>query len=100
MTCSFCNNVSDRTFVRGTTEYLVGWVDATETLDDTIPIQISFDRVGWHDAEWLGDPSTHRHWQILLGDDVPLPNSNSIVYARVTDNPEIPWLKAGNVKVI
>jgi len=86
----------DRVFYRGTVEYLIGTVTTDVDLTgDTV--EVSFDnRESWIPAEWIG--STNR-WRILL-DETTMPEVDRFgVHVRITDNPEIPVLKAGTVLV-
>lgn len=89
-----------RTLYRGTVEYLTGTVEADVTITDSDTVAVSFDRVTWHTAGWVGAEGTTRTWRILVGDTVALPGPReSGVYVRVTDNPEIPVVLAGTVKI-
>lgn len=87
-----------RTMYRGTVEYLEISIAADEILDAQ-PVSFSFDRDTWHPAEWDGVASTTRTARLLLGSTVPLPVRSSAVYVRLTDNPEIPVMRAGLLRI-
>jgi hypothetical protein len=93
--CAYCNPTDQRDIVRGSVEFLTGWVESNTSIGNDLPVEVSLDR-----ATWIGDPGLHRHWRILVGDDVPLPDNRfATVFVRVTDNPEQPMLMAGKLKV-
>lgn len=51
----------------------------------------------WHQAEWV--PDTTYDARILLGDTITLTAGTYTVWVRVTDNPEIPVLRAGYLRL-
>lgn len=87
-----------RTMYTGTIEYLTVTVVADVSLDNSDAVAISFDRVTWLTATWLGSAGMTRQCQVLLGAGNALPTKPSqTVYVRVTDNPEAPVLNAGTL---
>lgn len=86
---------------RGTVEYLSGTITADAEVTDADSIAVSFDRITWHTAEWVGAAGTTRTWRLLVGDTVDIPGGSSMsVFTKVTDNPEIPVDLAGVVKIV
>lgn len=87
-----------RTLQTGTVELLSVSVTADVTLDAQ-PVEISFDRSTWLSATWIGTAGTTRSAQVLL-DATNLPSvGNWPVFVRVTDDPEIPVMLAGGIRV-
>lgn len=87
-----------RTMYRGTVEYLEVTISADEPLT-TQPVEISFDRVAWHAAQWIGEAGNTRTASILLGTTVPLPVRTSAVYVRLSNTPEAPIIHAGTLRI-
>lgn len=88
-----------RNIVRGTTEYINVSVSVTGVTLNAQPVSFSFDKATWHAATWIGDPGTTRTAQLLLTPAKTPPNANNPIYVLVTDSPEIPELRAGNLYV-
>jgi len=96
MTCSV---TEDRTWVRGSIEYLEVQIEADVELN-VQAVRFTFDRVTFFDAEWAGDPGTTRTARLLL-DDSMLPDAiTTPVFVTITDNPETPLIPAGTLTVI
>lgn len=96
-----CSTPNTRTLYRGTVEYIGGTATADDVLTDDDTIAVSFDRTTWMDAEWVGAEGVSREWRILLGDTNPLPTVDGSfeVFLRITDNPEVPVIKAGDLTI-
>ena len=84
----------------GSVEYLFADVTADQTLDAQ-PVEIgvgrTVDTAAWEAATWLGDAGTTRTARILL--DGTLEVGKHLVFVRVTDNPEVPIVKAGVLRI-
>lgn len=82
-------------------EYLGVTVTANVVLDSQ-PVSIAFDRDGtWHPATWIGVAGTTRTAQVLVNDSIiPTSRSATSVYVRVTDNPEVPIIRAGQLEIL
>lgn len=94
-------NSNTRTMYLGTLEYLTGGIGADIEVTDSDTIEVSFDKgLAWHAAEWVGPPGISRQWRLLLGSTIPLTLGRSAVYVRITDNPEVPIVKAGTLNVV
>lgn len=88
------------TIRRGTQEYRKVTVTADVTLD-TQPVAFSLDGgTTWLDAEWTGSTGMTRTARILLGPDNTPDRRSGAVEVRVTDDPEIPWIKAGTYTIV
>lgn len=88
-----------RTIYAGTVEFLEVTVTADEVLD-TQPVQFSFDRVEWYDADWTGIAGMSRTAELLVGDEVPLPGRGSFeLFVRVDDSPEAIVFSAGRLSI-
>lgn len=97
-----------RTLYRGTIEYLDVPITATVDLTDQ-PVYISLDNRETYVAATWGDPSVEsvdkygrtvytRYAIVLFGEDNPLPTSNNVpVFVKVTDDPEVPVVRAGSL---
>ena len=66
---------------------VLAWTQRTQPTDDD-----------WHDATWIGDPATTRQARYLLN-DADLGVGTWWIWARVTDNPEIPVLLVGSLVI-
>ena len=89
-----------RTFYLGSKEYLVLTVTANVDLDQAA--QITFNRKDWYDTDWLGLLDTTRQLRYLLDltpSGLDLSQGVHTVFIRLTDTPEIPYIKAGQIKV-
>lgn len=55
----------------------------------------------WHEAEWAGDPGSTRVARVLAGPgtDVPLVKGGYWLFADLVDNPEIPVIRVGYIRV-
>ena len=95
-----CETDNIRTIVRGSTEYLKVTLTADVELD-TQDVAFSLDEgTTWLDAEPVGVAGLERVYQHLL---IPAeyPDSSVVdVLVRITDNPEIPLIRAGTLTII
>lgn len=91
--------MSQRTIIRGTTEYL----DVTVRCDFTLsaqPVAFSFDEGStWLTAAWIGTAGTTRTARLLLNTGNTPAGTGARVYVKVTDSTETPWLDAGRLNV-
>lgn len=87
-----------RELVRGTAEYLTLTVVGNVTLDTQV-VEFSFDKTTWMTAAWQGSAATTRKARVFI-EEADMPTSTSTkVYVRVTDDPEIPILIAGQIVI-
>lgn len=105
--------MSNDSYVAGSSEYLSVPITADVELD-TQPVRISIDHgATWLDCTWQGTDTTTtvngetKHRRTARTDDpvtFSLGTAASLktytVLAKVTDNPEVPVLKAGSFNVI
>lgn len=84
-----------RTIYKGSVEYLSVTVTADVTLDAQ-PVAISFDRTTWVACTWQGTAGLTRTASVLAN-DANLPATNSPVFVKVTDSPEVPIVNAGTL---
>lgn len=84
--------------IHGTKEYLEVVLTCDVSLN-TQPVEISFDGLTWTAADWIGDPGLTRTARILLDTNTLEPRSEYGVYARITDDPEVPIIYAGDLDV-
>lgn len=92
--------MTNRSMVRGTTEYLEVTVNAQNVTLNTQVVEFSFDNETWTTAAWTGSAANVRTAQLLLTPATTPPDRNNKVYVRVTDSPEIPDLFAGFLYVM
>lgn len=82
----------------GTTEYLSVTVRAPVALDAQA-VAFSFDGTTWITAAWTGTASTTRTARALVNaGNMPAVGVHTL-YVRVTSDPEIPVISAGQVTV-
>lgn len=92
--------MSDIVVIQGSTEYL--YADVTSNIElDTQTVEMAYattiDAVSaWTTAAWQGTAGTERTARALF---TFADAGNFHVFVRITDNPEIPILDAGNLKV-
>lgn len=89
-----------RTFYQGAIEYLSMGVSSNFDLDQAV--SITFDRKTWYDTEWVGLLGTTRKLRYLLDlspTGIGLSQGVHTVYLRFPDNPEEPYVKAGQILV-
>ncbi len=84
----------------GSVEYLNVDITADVTLD-TQPVSVAVSRstptgTDWQAAEWAGTAGTTRTARVLYTADTP---GLYAVWARITDNPETPIIRAGTLSV-
>lgn len=87
---------------RGTTEFVSAEVTADVTLDMTVDIALSLGTSHvWLPALWVGSSGTTRTCRtvdpVTFDDDYPA--GGYAVYVRLTDNPEIPYIRAGFIAI-
>lgn len=99
MTDTAIEAVDEWTIWRGTAEYRTLTVVSNVELDSQA-VAVSWDRSedGWIDAEWLGDSGLSRRLRVFIDDDAMPSRSSADVFVRITDNPEIPLIKAGQAR--
>lgn len=91
--------MSHWTIHRGTEEYRTATVKADATLDDQT-VEMTLDHgTTWIDAEWVGTAGTTRKARIFITPDNTPSGRSGAVEIRITDNPEIPWFKAGTYTI-
>lgn len=87
-------------FPRGTTEYVVVEVTADETLDMTVAISITTNSTHtWLPAQWVGSAGTTRECRTVDPvefDSTDYPAGGYAIYVKLTDNPEVPFIRAGH----
>ena len=89
------------TIIQGSKEYLYVDITADQALDDQ-PVEVAVTTArpavdSWQAATWVGDVGTSRSARILL--DGLLTVGAYTVWVRLTDNPEVPILNAGRLKI-
>jgi hypothetical protein len=90
--------MSQRTIIRGSTEYL----DITVRCDFTLgsqTVEFSWDKTTWYAAAWIGTAGLTRTARLLLTSGNTPAGTGTDVYVRVTDSPEVPILWAGRLNV-
>lgn len=91
--------MSQRTIIRGSTEYL----DITVRCDFTLsaqPVAFSFDEgATWLTAAWIGTAGLTRTARLLIDDTNAPSGTGAKVYVKITDSTEIPILDAGRLNV-
>lgn len=92
--------MTQRVIYRGTTEYLD--VDVTSDVELAAQVvQVAFDRGTWLTAAWIGAAGTTRTCRVLLNaGNIPADRTDSTVFVKVTDTPEIPVFSAGPIKIV
>jgi hypothetical protein len=91
-------------YPRGTVEFVSATVTADVTLNaQTVKIAISRgDTHTWLDAIWVGASGTTRKARTqspITFDATTYPASTYGVYVKVTDDPEVPVIRAGNLTI-
>lgn len=87
--------------VEGSIEYLYADIRTDRIIDAqavSMSISDSDDPTAWQTAEWVGRASKFRSARILL--DGTLPEGLYNVFARITDNPEVPIIHVGRLRII
>lgn len=89
------------TYIDGSIEYLTVTVTADVPLDAQ-PVAVSLDRgTTWLPCVWVGDPGTTRKARTTT--PVTFDNAGAFrtpsVLVRVTDNPEVPIIRAGSLHI-
>ncbi len=79
----------------GSVEYLNVDITADVTLD-TQPVDIRVGSGAWQIAAWTGTAGTTRTARLLYTANTP---GLFAVWARITDNPETPVIRAGTLSV-
>jgi hypothetical protein len=84
----------------GSVEYLYADLTGDITLDGTVEMGLGAgaDVVTWTTAEWVGVPDFSRSARVLL--DGTMDTGTYYLFARVTDNPEVPIVVCGRVRIV
>lgn len=84
----------------GSVEYLYADITADVALDGSIEIGIGGppNEATWQTAAWVGDVDLSRSARVLLDGSLAL--GTYLMWARITDSPEIPIIKCGKVKIV
>jgi hypothetical protein len=89
---------------RGSTEYVEATVTIDVTLDMTVELALTRGNNDhtWLPATWEGDPGTTRTARttvpVTFDDDYP--HTAYTLYARLTDTPEEPIIRAGTIYIL
>lgn len=96
--------MTENNYERGTVEFVSATAAADVTLGtQTVKLAISRgDEHTWLDAMWMGSSGTTRKARTvspITFDDATYPYSTYGVYVKVTDDPEVPVIRAGSLTI-
>jgi hypothetical protein len=101
---------TERRITSGSTELVSVWIDSNETVTlsaQTVVIAFQPRRVEpngdttWRAATWVGSAGTARAARLLIGPATSnvIPLGEYDVWAKITDNPEIPEVPCGRLRI-
>jgi hypothetical protein len=106
--------VSSRRIPSGSVEFLTAWIDSDSDGSEGVtlsaqPVAIALQPIGsspdedttWRTATWTGSPGTGRAAAILVGPGTThvIPVGHYDVWGTITDNPEIPLVYCGRLRI-